>query len=366
MSGLRDTEDFNKHTLALKAAASLIRRKASYGTEVTDHIEDLATDFTGLKYRWELPDFTKLRLQAMLAVLVTEPLRMGQWFSKAFYSGDYSLSQRIAILTTLGFGAREIAGIEKDDNAIIGAGSEASFPSKRLPAKLHAHYDTLSAAPMAALTTQLSRTMIAPLAASAADQVTGPNALKIRTFSSRMAVEKSRPKPTANPLAKIVADGFFFPLTGRWQVHIQAFGSNNAPQASPLLLSHLLKTLSLIVHAAGPTAASLPSLTAEFWNFLLSIRGRAEGDMSVLEGLLFAFLTLLDVNQDAGRRLAEEQARELLETQEWVGGVLERLGGGDEEGERCRILAAGVLVRCREIVEKYQRLLVGDMIDYVG
>ena len=133
-----------------------------------------------------------------------------------------------------------------------------------------------------------------------------------------------------------------------------------------MLLSHLLKTLSLILHAAGPTAASLPSLTAEFWGFLLAIRGRAEGDASVLEGLLFAFLTLLDVNQDAGRRLAEEQGRELLETQEWVGGVLERMGGGDEEGERCRMLAAGVLIRCREVVEKFQRLLVGDMIDYVG
>ena len=85
----------------------------------------------------------------------------------------------------------------------------------------------------------------------------------------------------------------------------------------------------------------------------------------MLEALLFSFLTLLDVNVDSQRRLAEEHAKELLETQAWASSVLEKLGGGDEEGERCRMLAAGVLVRCREVVEKYQRLLMGDLVDFM-
>ncbi len=46
-------------------------------------------------------------------------------------------------------------------------------------------------------------------------------------------------------------------------------------------------------------------------------------------------------------------------------GVFERIGGGSEEGERVRMLAAGVLVRCREVVEKYQRLLMGDLVDFM-
>ncbi|KAG8527013.1 uncharacterized protein KY384_008442 [Bacidia gigantensis] len=363
-SGLRDTENYDRHTLALNQAPNLIRRKIGFGTEVSDHIEDLASTIVGLKDRWELDNFAKLRLEAMLATVLADPIRMGKWFAQSFYNGDYSLSQRVSILTALGLGAREIAGMRNSENAFASTtpSPDNTFPSKRLPSKLHNHY-ALDAAPLDALSTQISRTMIQPLAATAADAITGPNILKVRTFSSRMEVEKKRSRPTSNALAKIVADSFFFPLTGRWQVHTHAFG-DNAPQASPMLLAHLLKTLSLILHAAGPATVALPQITSEFWAFLLSIRAKVD-DKSVLEALLFALLTLLDVNQESGqRRVAEENARELLETQGWVGELLERMSGGGEEEERCRMLAAGVLVRCREVVEKHQRLMVGDMIDY--
>ena len=101
-------------------------------------------------------------------------------------------------------------------------------------------------------------------------------------------------------------------------------------------------------------------MTTEFWSLLLSLRTKAHGDITILEALLFAFLTLLDVNEDK-RRIAEEYPKELLETQSWVEGVFERIGGGSEEGERVRMLAAGVLVGTREVIDKYQRLLMGDL-----
>ena len=90
------------------------------------------------------------------------------------------------------------------------------------------------------------------------------------------------------------------------------------------------------------------------------MRTSAFGDMMILEALLFAFLTLLDVNEDK-RRIAEEHAKELVETQAWAEGVFERIGGGSKEGERVRMLAAGVLVGTGEVVEKYQTLLMGDL-----
>lgn len=105
-------------------------------------------------------------------------------------------------------------------------------------------------------------------------------------------------------------------------------------------------------------------MTSEFWDLLLSLRSRAT-DPSVLEALLFAFLTLLNINESDQRRLAEQHAKELLETQEWVDNVFGKIGGGSEEGERIRMLAAGVLVRCREVVEKYQRMLMGDLVDFM-
>ena len=363
IGGLRDTENFDRHKLALTNAASLIRRKASFGTEISDNIEELATLLVGLNDKWEMDDFQKLRLQGMIAVLTAEPLKMGQWFSKTFYNGEYSMGQRACILTTLGMGARELAGLGKEDAALTGAqAKENTFPSKRLPDKLHKIY-ALEAAPMDALSSQLEKAMIQPMAATAADQITGPNALKVRTFSSRMAVEKKRQRPIPNALAKVVAEGFFFPLTGRWRIHLQSYGESSS-HTSPFLLSHLLKTLSLILHASGSSTLSLPQMTSEFWDLLISLRPRAT-DPAVLEALLFAFLTLLDINENDQRRVAEEHAKELLETQKWVGTVFERIGGGSEEGDRIRMLAAGVLMRTREVVEKYQRMLMGDMIGYM-
>ncbi len=310
-----------------------------------------------------MEEFQKSRLQGMIAVLAAEPLKMGQWFSKTFYNGDYSMGQRASVLTTLGMAARELAGLGKEDAALTGANpKETAFPSKRLPDRIHKIY-ALETAPLNALSTQLEKTMIQPMAASAADQIIGPNALKVRTFSSRMAVEKKRQKPIPNALAKVVAEGFFFPLTGRWRTHLQTYGENSS-HTEPFLLAHLLKTLSLILHASGSSTLSLPQMTAEFWDLLLSLRPRAT-DASVLEALLFAFLTLLDINENDQRRLAGEHAKELLETQGWVENVFERIGGGSEEGDRIRMLAAGVLLRTREVVEKYQRLLMGDMVDYM-
>ncbi len=76
-------------------------------------------------------------------------------------------------------------------------------------------------------------------------------------------------------------------------------------------------------------------------------------------------MTLLDINENDQRRLAEEHAKELLETERWVEAVFERVGGGSVEGDRIRMLAAGVLMRTRKCVERYQRVLMGDLVDFM-
>ena len=189
---------------------------------MSDHIEELATQLTGLGDKYSMENFQQLRLQGMIAVMVARPLQMGQWFSKTYFNGEYSVSQRASILTTLSMGARELAGFKEEDASLTGAtlSLENSFPSKRLPEKMHKMY--LDAAPVNSITQKLERVMIRPMAAEAADKLSGPKALKVRTFSSRMEVEKKRKKAIPNELAKIVADGIFFPLTGRWQYHLQS------------------------------------------------------------------------------------------------------------------------------------------------
>jgi telomere length regulation protein len=362
---LRDTESYDKQVWALQTAAPLIRRKATFGTEVSAHAEELSSLLVGLQDKYEIKDFQDMRLQGMIAILIAQPLKMGQWFSKTFFDGDYSISQRASILTTLGLGARELGGLGVEAHSTKNTKSlPTSFPSKVLSSRMHSIYSAPTTVDK--LSTQLSNTMIAPMAADLADKLTGPSILKLRTFSSRLAVEKGRKKPIANSLAKVVADGFFFPLTGRFFIHLRSHATTTI--FSPYLLPLFLKTLSLLLHASGTSTLSLPQMTSEFWDLLLSLRTRSIGDVTVIEAILFSFLTILEVNDDK-RALVDAHGRQMLETQEWVEGVFSRLGAGvkgsaSEEDERVRMLAAGCLVRIRECVEKYQALLMGDLANF--
>lgn len=364
---LRDTESYDKQKLALQSAASLIRRKASFGTEVTSHSEELAALLVGLQDKYEIDDFQDMRLQGMIAMLIAQPVEMGKWFSKTFFDGDYSISQRATILTTIGLGARELGGLNNESSDLAAKKPISSFPSKALPEAMHQRFGgkTLELGAVDKLSTELSNTMIAPMAAELADKLTGPSILKVRTFSSRMEVEKKRKKPIANSLAKVVAESLFFPLTGRFAVHLKAFGSSRSNVVfQPFLLTLYVKTLALLLHSSGPSTLALPQMTSEFWDLLLGLRTQSIGDISVIEAMLFAFLTILDMNEDK-RRLVTENGRQMLETQEWVETLFGRLGASaSEEDERVRMLAAGCLVRIREAVEKYQALLMGDLASF--
>lgn len=184
---------------------------------------ELATLLVGLSDKYSMDEFQRMRLQGMIAVVIAQPLNMGQWFSRTLFQGEYSLGQRASILTALGLAARELAGLQDEDSGLTGASiiGKNPFASKVLPDKLHKVY-AIEAKPVDSISEQMEKTMIKPMAMEAADAISGPNALKVRTFSSRMEVEKKRAKPMPNELANSVADGFFFPLTGLFRIQLQA------------------------------------------------------------------------------------------------------------------------------------------------
>ncbi|KAI5866550.1 telomere length regulation protein-domain-containing protein [Durotheca rogersii] len=397
----RDTESYDRQKLALATAPALIRRKANYGTEVSSHAEELATQLVGLQNKFELDDFDNLRLQGMVAVVVAQPKKMAPWFAKTFFDGDYSLSQRASILITLGLSGREIAGFEISEYT-----PAAQFPSKTLPAKIERRY--LASAPPSSrlessasrlkplgpnaldtLAQSLSQAFLGPLSAEAADAVTGPDALKLSSFTSRLAAEKAagprgdgavaRPRARAipNTTASLLASSFFFPLTSRFQAAARSPAATRAGGVlfQPDLLALYVKTLALLLHAAGPSTLPLPQMTAELWDLLLALRNRrgggAAGELGVARALLLGLVALLDVNERDMRGLCERHGRELVETAEWVGALFENTrGGGDGAGlgaaeeNDLKMLAAGVLIRLREAVDKYQAVLMGDLIGY--
>lgn len=421
---LRDTESYDKQKLALTTAPTLIRRKANFGTEVVSHAEELATLLVGLQDKYDLDNFHDLRLQGMIAVVVAQPKKMGQWFAKTFFDGDYSLSQRASILIVLGLSARELAGFDVSEYA-----AAASFPSKRLPEKIEKHY-ALTPAPAAygstsasklkglppnaidSIAQSLSQAFLAPLAAEAADAATGPDALKLSSFTSRLQQQQQRSQSSSpssnsqtpaaarpnkkkpgirvipNTTASLLSTSFFFPLTSRFQAAMRSSrGGSGGILFQPDLLALYLQTLGLLLHAAGPSTLALPQMTAELWDLVLgargpslvnsssststSITGTGSGtgaETGVVRALLFALVALLDVNEGDVRGLCERHGREVVETTEWVAAVFNDTRGGDAGGageeSEVKMLAAGVLIRLREAVEKHQAVLMGDLIGF--
>ncbi|KAH6619524.1 telomere length regulation protein-domain-containing protein [Chaetomium sp. MPI-SDFR-AT-0129] len=402
----RDTESYDHQKLALTTAPTLIRRKANYGTEVSEHADELASLLVGLSDKFEIDNFDDLRLQGMMAIVVAQPEKMGQWFAKTFFDGDYSISQRASVLVVLGLSARELAGHETS-----GYAAAASFPSKTLPERVEQLYiddpsrhqtPALKPLPPNALdniASSLTSTFLAPMAAAAADAATGPDVLKLSTFTSRLgndnntnpndtsiqptnpkikyksnpAHRKPRVRAIPNTTAQLLSTSFFTPLTARFHAALYTSSSSSNSRLrtilfQPHLLALYLKTLALLLHAAGPSTLALPHMTAELWRLLLntSVRAHAVGDLSVTRAILFALVALLDVNEARMRDVCGELGREVVETQEWVAGVFGGLRGGDEgeEEEQAKALAAGVLVRLREGVEKYRLLMVGDLIGF--
>jgi len=360
VSGIDDGDDYERHLLALSTAASLIRKKADFGSELKDRAEELASSLIGLNDNFDIEDWSDMRQQALIALIVAQPRTMGPWFAKMFFVGDYSLSQRSSMLTAIGVGCRELAGFRQENTSLMKRQDEVNkngFPSKQLPDRLHRVYADQTT-PVDAIARQLEQTMLRPVAT------------KVRP----------RTKMLKNDLATLVADCFFFPMTGHWQTFSQSTTHKRSPLNDPTIVAILTKTLTIILSAAGASSTALPQMISELWTLLLSLRSRALKHSPLLEAVLFGFLTILDVSEKRG--MAERNGSVLLETREWVGLVWEKLesegsvnlngmvdlgiGEGDPESgkkdvERCRYLAAGVLVKIKEIVDEYQRLLAGDL-----
>ncbi|KAI5366456.1 putative telomere length regulation protein [Septoria linicola] len=371
MRMLHADKDHDKFQLAIKHAAPLIRRKANFGREVKDHAEELALTFSDLQDPFDTDDFDELRLQALIAVLLSDVEKLAPWLSRQLFSGDYSLSQRCIMLSALGLGGRELAGL-KDQDELNPALANTSFPSKKLPAGLHGVYDPASTSVkrLESASSNVEHAIMRPLALSAADQTTSHlNAVKVKKFSSRMDVERTKRKPAANQLAKILTSHFFNPLVTRYQQDLAAYGQRSVFASTPVVQVTFIKTLALLLHASGPATMALAEVTSSLWDVLLALRTASLSDISILEAILFALLTLLEVNCEWGdkARLAQEEPKRLAETQSWIELVFERTGAsvlvieGSGEETRVRTLSAGVLVKCREIIEAYQKGLMGGL-----
>jgi telomere length regulation protein len=380
---LRASDDVDRQLLALQHAPRLIRAKAHHGVEVSSHAAELASQLIGMKDNFAVDDFADMRLRGLVALVVACPEAMGPWMARALWEGDFNNTERTSLLIALGLGAREVAGLQQPED-----GEAADWVGKRLPARMERLYiEEAGAAPSSATAPRgaslkplarnaidtaahdITSAFLAPLAARAADASTGPDALKLAPFTSRLTKYKSatggtRPsavKAIPNTTSALICASFFAPLHARLAYSLRR---RHAVMHTPPLLATYVKTLGLLVHASGASTLALPQMTTELWDLVLALRGTWPGDVGVAAALLGALVALLEVNDvssTAGaRRLCADHAGRLVESREWAVAVFGAVRGEGEDDERdVKALAAGLLVRLDEVAEKHRLLLMG-------
>lgn len=360
--------------LALKTAPSLIRRKAGFGTELSENIDKLASSLLNLSEGMSKAQPQKLRLQALIACVVAQPERMGPWLASMYFEGDFSLVQRATLLTTIGLGCRELAGYTDDAGL---ATPKDVFPSKRLPSNLSAIYT-----PIDTITTSLSRATLQPMAAQAADTLTGPNILKIRTFSSRLAVsektkQKAKDRSTRIPknLHHLLTSSFYLPLCTRMSLLLSTRpNTHTSTLFTPHTFALFLQTLAILLHTLGPHASHLPTLTRETLLLLTALQRTTvlSHDPAVLPPTLSLLLSILDLNISAGtvaeERLITDFGPEIAELMAWIGGLQNMNTNmniptieAEGAGMPWTVIAAGCQVKWQEVGRKFQGRMVGLM-----
>lgn len=129
----------------------------------------------------------------------------------------------------------------------------------------------------------------------------------------------------------------------------------------PHLLSLFVQTITILFSTLGPHTPNLATLTMDTLNLLTTLHNSpVVAEPMVLAAILRLFLAVVDVNTSSGstaeERLVTEFATQVLELQEWVGGVFEST---PKDNEEVRMLAAGIMVKLGEVTERYQGRLLG-------
>lgn len=107
------SDKYEKVSVGLKTAPDLIRRKASFGTELSDQAVDLSRILVGLQDTFEMEKFQDMRQAALIALTASAAETVAPYLTNVFFTGDISIQQRCILLSALGIGARELGGLEQ-------------------------------------------------------------------------------------------------------------------------------------------------------------------------------------------------------------------------------------------------------------
>ncbi|CAE6483288.1 unnamed protein product [Rhizoctonia solani] len=418
-----DAEDEKARVdLALEVGAELVRKKRGYGSELEENAINLAYLFMGLQDNFDLDRFEERRQAVLVALVACSPTKAALTIIEQFFHHQHSTAQRFTMLNALALGARELAGLPipppPNDTS---KRPRIDFPSKVLPGVAHAEYMQESDLPpppanliegpsrhriegmtsqVSALVNDLSGMAITRSKQETEDsipQIVRQRALRVGSKPGRGIAPIDSDAPTRLgylstqtpiiPFAQVAAEYFVAPLINRFWAHLQSSMTHEAYAKSgaslkagvgtgmilsPLVMTHLLGTLAVLLHAARHSPPFLHVLAPDAAELALSVGTRPlsrnsddEGtEAGVLAGALELALTVLDsaLELDGGQVFALERTDLLLGIGQWASTVFEALdkgertpGAGGKDEERAVRIAAGLVLTSERIVSKWRR-----------
>ncbi|XP_027758535.1 telomere length regulation protein TEL2 homolog [Empidonax traillii] len=304
---LTGSEDVDKWEATVKALESLIRRNPAATREVS---VELAKILLHLEEKNCIEGFVELRQRAQVAVLTTDPIPVSKYLISQFYSLNYSLRQRMDILDVLVLAAQEL-----------------SCP------KLHGKPKDSD--------TQKPRIQLLPGSDSSKDWRRIVDE-RIKSKTRRFATGQCLVEPASSPNQfSPVAGHFFFPLIQHFDRPLTTFDLLGEDQ---LVLGRLVHTLAVLMYLAVNTVA-VTAMGKALLEFVWTLRFHV--DSYVRQGLLSCISSLL-LSVPAELLLAD-MTEELLETQSWLGDVVEKDPDGD-----CRRLALQNLLLMENLKKKLE------------
>ncbi|KAI9510400.1 telomere length regulation protein-domain-containing protein [Russula earlei] len=423
-SGLKtdqENQEADKLEVALDVSEELIRRKRGYGTELEENAVNLVYGLVGLHDNYELDGFDIKRQAALNALVACCPRKAAPAIVEEFFKNQYSTDQRYVMLNGLSLGALELAGLPLPAKAAVHplAGDRVSFPSKRLPGTQHERYLLESSTTQVqGLLQDVARLAIENTREANADRT--PDLVRERRLcirqpakvteisqpSTAQLLEQIRMSRTQSAMTKftdVAVESFLYPLINRFWLFLrdeqareertahrdilhQYRGAGTGLILNALVLSHLLATLGVLVHASRNAPAWLAVVAPDALELAVTLgtrpisRGAEEEgesggesgsgddkDARVLTTALELALIVLDacVELDGGRSLSLEHTGLLLAAGEWAQGLFARLekgilvkGGGGASEVRLRKAAAGVVIKVDEVSERWKRSMI--------
>lgn len=333
---------YDMRKLALVNGPTLIRQKAQFGMELSTNAFSLLETLIGMSNHYEESDFEDLRLNGIIALLVSHP-SSGLDIIKLLDSGDFSLQQRILILSSISLASRDIRGFK--DEQVTKSYKEKEFATKMLPPQLHERYLQMESKEPQSLTSaflSIQDSLMADRSEEAKDQIAGGKILRM----SRKLLKPTPPKllPRSKDYQDVIRKNFYFPLIHLWH----EVGTIDIGHYSPIFIGHYVKTLSLIIYCCNSQ-----DMIREFLILVNDIPFSLE-EIQIIEGIVTGLLVVCEVYDE--QNLIVNFGEIMVNLHDKVSRVWDSI-----IDNQLKSLCAGFLIRFTNILEKYQGNLIDKM-----